>query len=252
MNIIEQVAIGLVPIIIGFIAGRVWERAKLLLKFNYIRRLIAGQGRIQIVVSSVEISRFKSSSEGSGVISHVQVPPNVLYMPMPEGRAIAKLTSLLHKVNPKIRVQLVTPQHHDPEIPTLSIGGPSVNTFSGKILSADFPEFRIEYPATRRARYGGQFFETHRDSSNMIIRDYGFIFLTRTARGAPCLVLCGIRAFGTAMAVELLGKLPTRSEAAKLIRQGRKSLIVAEGRVDGLEEAAVSLAFCREVHDERR
>lgn len=249
MDIIEQVAIGLVPIIIGFMAGRAWGKAKLLVRYGYIRKLIAGKDRVQVVVSSVEISRFKSA-ENAGITSRVQVPPNVLYMPMPEGRAVSELTSLLHKVNPRVKVKLITPAYYDPGIPTLCIGGPSVNSLSGRLLSSQFPEFKIEYPATRRARYGGHFFETSRDEGNMLTRDFGFIFLTRTARGEPCMIFCGIRAFGTAMAVELLGKLPTRSEAARLISHGRKAFIVGEGKVDGLEETSARLMLCQEVHDE--
>jgi len=245
--IIEQVAIGLVPIIIGFTAGRVWERAKLHLEYSYIRRLIAGKDRVQIVVSSVEISGFKYTAERPEIRSRVSVPRNVLYMPMAEGRAVAKLTALLHRVNPKVRVQLVTPRNHDPEIPTFSVGGPSVNAFSSRVLRNDFPDFKIEYPTTRRARYGGQVFETRSDGNNMITGDYGFIFLTKISKGVPCVIFCGIRAFGSSMAVELFGELSARSEAAKLVSHGRKSLIVAEGSVDGLEEFAVSLAFCREL-----
>lgn len=249
MSIVEQVAIGLIPIVIGFAAGRAWERTKLFIRYGHIRKLIAGHDKVQIVVSSVEISRFRSSTENGGVISHVQVPRNVLYMPMPEGRAVGELTSLLHKVNPRVKVHLITPQHHDPGIPTFCIGGPSVNLLSSKLLRSNFPDFKIDYPATRRARYGGHFFETSRNNNNTITRDFGFIFLMRTARGEPCMILCGIRAFGTAMAVELLGKLRAGSEAAKLIGQTRKSFIVGEGKIDGLEVASVALMFSQEVHD---
>ncbi len=249
-GILEQIAIGLVPITIGFTAGRAWQRAKLLREYSYLRILLKYHNKVQIIVSHVEIARFRTTM-GTGGSAHVMVPRNVLYMPMPEGRAIAALTSLLHKVNPRVRVHLVTAEHNDSELPTLSIGGPSVNAFSEKILKTEFPEFKIEYPATRRARYGGQLFETQLADDNMLTRDYGFIFLTRTAKDAPCMVFCGIRAFGTAMAVELLQKLPPRSDAAQLIKYGRKALIVAEGKVEGLEEVAVRLSSCREIPDEK-
>ena len=245
MNVLVQVAIGLVTAVIGLIAGRIWERAKLLREYSHVRTLLGGHDKIQIIVSNVEIPRFKFAMDGSAVIH--QSPRNVLFMPMPEGRAIAALTSLMHKINPKVRIQLVTAGSCDPEIPTLSIGGPSVNIFSGKVLGTDFPEFKIEYPAARRARYEGNIFETLRDSENLLIRDYGFIFVTRTSRGAPCLVFCGVLAFGTAMAVELFRSLPRGSEAAELIRKGRKAFIVAEGGVDGLEHTQVRLGFFREL-----
>jgi hypothetical protein len=247
VDVLVQIAIGLATAAIGLIAGRVWERAKLFRQYSHVRTLLGPLNKIQIIVSNVEIPRFKFAMDGSEVIH--QSPRNVLFMPMPEGRAVAALTSLLHKINPKVRVQLVTASNYDPEIATLSIGGPSVNAFSGKVLSTDFSEFKIEYPAAKRARYEGHIFETLRDKDNLLTRDYGFIFLTRTARGAPCLVFCGVMAFGTAIAVELFRSLPHRSEAAQLIRKGRKAFIVAEGSVDGLElhEAAVRLSFCREL-----
>jgi hypothetical protein len=195
----------------------------------------------------VEIPHLiKFAMDGSAVIH--QSPRNVLFMPMPEGRAIATLTSLMHKINPKVRIQLVTPSSCDPEIPTLSIGGPSVNIFSGKVLGTDFPEFKIEYPAARRARYEGNIFETLRDSENLLIRDYGFIFVTRCSAAAQRWpVPVSTLAFGTAMAVELFRSLPRGSEAAELIRKGRKAFIVAEGGVDGLEHTQVRLGFFREL-----
>ena len=168
-------------------------------------------------------------------------------MPMAEGRAIGTLISLLHRVSPRMRVQLVTASGHDPSVPTFAIGGPSVNSFSAKVLPAEFPLFKIEYPAAKRARYDGHVFETRRDTTNLLTRDYGFIFVTRTARGAPCVIFCGVLAFGTAMAVELFGSLAGGGEAAALVRKGRKGFLVAEGDVDGLEAAAVTLDFCREL-----
>lgn len=54
------------------------------------------------------------------------------------------------------------------------------------------------------------------------------------------------------MAAELFRTLPANSEAARYIRRGKKALIVAEGQIDGLEETAVRLGFCRLIADEQR
>lgn len=246
MDILEQVAIGLVPIIIGVIAGRSWERTKLLRKCGHFRALLRPYDRVQIIVPNVEITRFAYAKLGTDRVQ-IQVPKNILYMPMPEGRAIAELTSLLHKVNPELKVQLIVAASHDPSLPTLSVGGPSVNVFTDKVLAQEFPEFSIDYPATTRAKFENHIFETVRDSESRLIRDHGFVFVTRTSRSAPCIVFCGVRAFGTAMAVELLRELPARSEAAQLIRKGRKAFIAADGVIEGLTESCVRLCFCREM-----
>lgn len=251
MGVLEQLWIAFVPVVIAFVVGRIWEKARVMRRYGYIRTFIGKADKVPIIVSNIEVSRFKFANESQETI-RLQVPRNVLYMPMPEGRAVGELSGLLHRINRKVTVQLVSPGQHDPEAPTISIGGPSVNSFSARALSAEFPDFRIEYPATKRARYGGHAFETQRSTDDMLVRDYGFIFVTRTSKNAPCLIFCGIRAFGTAMAVELFRILPNNSEAARYIRRGEKSFIVAEGKIEGLEETAVRLGFCRKVVDEQR
>jgi hypothetical protein len=248
VDIVEQLGVALIAIGIGAFIGKTWEKASLLRRWGYIRALLARHRRVQIIVSSVEISGFKFATGGpENTITKLQVPRNILYMPMPEGRAIATLVNTLKRIDPKLKIQLVTANNHDPEVLTFSIGGPSVNSFSHKILGSDFPEFAIDYPATRRARFEGHSFETLRTPDNILTRDYGFIFVTRTTRGAPCIVFCGIRAFGTAMAVEMFRSMPPNSESAQLIRKCHKAFIVAEGKVNGLEWSGVRLEFCRAV-----
>jgi hypothetical protein len=247
MGVVAQVGIELVAALIGVVAGATWEKVKLLERYGYIRALLRRTERVQIIVSNVEITRFRFAKLDSADIVQMNVPRNVLYMPMPEGRAVAELASLLHTVNPKVIVQFVTADDHDPRVPIFSIGGPSVNTFTARVLNQDFPDFSIDYPTARRAKYEGHIFETLRDGDSKLIRDYGFIFSTRTLRGAPCMVFCGVRAFGTAMAVELFRSLSSRSEAARLISRGRKAFIVADGRIEGLAEVDVRMCFCREL-----
>jgi hypothetical protein len=251
VDIIEQLGIAVIAIGIGAFIGKAWERARLLRRWGYIRALLGRHRKVQIIVSSVEISGFKFAGP-ENTFTKVVVPRNILYMPMPEGRAIAALVNTLKRVEPKVKIQLVTPSNHDPEVLTFSIGGPSVNAFSHRVLGTDFPEFSIDYPATRRARFEGHSFETTRTPDNTLTGDYGFIFVTRTDKDAPCVVFCGIRAFGSAMAVEMFQSLPPNSEAAQQIRRGNKSFIVAEGKVNGLEWSGVRLEFCREVDPRTR
>ncbi len=252
VDIVVQITIGLVAIGIGGFIGKAWERAKLLRRWSYIRKFLGRHRKVQIIVSSVEISGFKFARGSEATLTKLQVPRNILYMPMPEGRAIGMLVNLLNRIDPKLKVQLVTAKNYDPEVLTIAIGGPSVNAFTHDILLTEFPEFHIDYPATRRARYEGHSFETLRTTDNILTRDYGFIFVTRTTKGAPCLVFCGIRAFGSAMAVEMFRSMPHGCEAAQLIQKCRKAFIVAEGKVDGMEWSAVRLEFCRELDPSSR
>jgi hypothetical protein len=212
-------------------------------RYGYLRKLLSGYDKFNIIVSSIEIPEFKFATDEGAVIHNS--PRNVLFMPMPEGRAIGTLIGLLHRVNAKARVALITANNYDPSVPTFSIGGPSVNSFSGETLKSEFTQFQIEYPAARRARFAGLAFETVRNEDNDLIRDYGFLFLTRTSKGAPCFVLCGVLAFGTMMAVESLGSLPRTSEAARLIRRGQKLFVAVEGSVKGLDEGSTTLSVCR-------
>jgi hypothetical protein len=247
MSVITQVGIGLITAFIGVAVGATWEKMKVFQRYGYIRALLRRTGRVQIVVSNIEITRFKFARLDSKDIVQMHVPRNVLYMPMPEGRAAAELAGLLHSVNSKIIVQLVTADDHDPRVPTFSIGGPSINTFTARVLEKNFPDFSIVYPSARRAQFEGHIFETSWDADGGLMRDYGFIFSTQTLRGAPCLVFCGVRAFGTAMAVELFKSLPSRSDAARLISRRRKAFIAADGRIEGLAEVDVRMCFCREL-----
>lgn len=246
MSIVEQIAIALFATAIGAVIGKIWERARLLRRWGYIRSLLGQHRKVQIIVSSVEISGFKFAGGGpENSVTKLQVPRNILYMPMPEGRAIALLVNTLKRISPKLTIQLVTPASHDPGVLTFSIGGPSVNAFTYKTLEKEFPEFGIDYPATRRAHFEGHSFETTRTPDNTLTGDYGFIFVTRTIKDAPCLVFCGIRAFGTAMAVDMFRSMHPKSEAAQLIRKCPKAFIVVEGKVHALEWSSVRLEFCR-------
>lgn len=78
-----------------------------------------------------------------------------------------------------------------------------------------------------------------------LIRDHGFIFVTRTPRQAPCVVLCGVFAFGSAMAVEALTSASRNSPLAALFRSGEKGFVAVEGRVIGLDTVDVTVEVCR-------
>ncbi|MCG6496601.1 hypothetical protein, partial [Kitasatospora sp. A2-31] len=130
-------------------------------------------------------------------------------------------------------------------MPTFSIGGPSVNTYSAGVLGAAFPDFRMDYPEAARARWGGMTFEAQYNAADELIRDHGFVFVTRTPRHAPCVVLCGVFAFGSAMAVEALAAATRKSPLAALFRSGEKGFAAVEGRVIGLDTVDVTVEVCR-------
>lgn len=243
MDILLQVLIASVPAVIGFLAARSLARTRLFLRYGFLRALLAPYSRVQIITPSIEVAEFALTSDGCQLTS--RGPKNVLFMPMAEARAIAELTDLLRKVNRKATIELVVAGAQDPRMPTFSIGGPSVNAYSGGVLDAVFPDFAIEYPEAARARWGGMTFEALFNPAGELIRDHGFVFVTRTPRHAPCVVLCGVFAFGSAMAVEALTAASRNSPLAALFRSGEKGFAAVEGRVIGLDTVDVTVEVCR-------
>ncbi|MFD7908392.1 hypothetical protein ACFVSN_25095 [Kitasatospora sp. NPDC057904] len=232
-----------VPAVIGFLAARSLARTRLFLRYGFLRALLAPYSRVQIITPSIEAAEFAFARDGLRLTA--RAPKNVLFMPMAEARAIAQLIDLLRKVNRKATIELVAAGAQDPRMPTFSIGGPSVNPYTEGVLGAVFPDFRIEYPQAARARWGGMTFEALYNASDELIRDHGFIFVTRTPRHAPCVVLCGVFAFGSAMAVEALAGAGRKSPLAALFRSGEKGFVAVEGRVIGLETVDVTVEVCR-------
>lgn len=95
---------------------------------------------------------------------------------------------------------------------------------------------QIDYPDAIQARYEGIIFETDRDSATgYITRDYGFIFSYLSPSGERFIVVCGILAFGSQIAVETLLSLSAKSEAGKLLYESPKAFIAILGHVDGFE-----------------
>ncbi|MCG6497395.1 hypothetical protein [Kitasatospora sp. A2-31] len=243
MEILLQVLVGFVPAVIGFLAARSLARTRLFLQYGFLRALLAPYGRVQIITPSIEVAEFTFAKDGRRLTS--RGPRNVLFMPMAEARAIAQLIDLLRKVNRKATIELVAAGAQDPRMPTFSIGGPSVNTYSAGVLGAAFPDFRMDYPEAARARWGGMTFEAQYNAADELIRDHGFVFVTRTPRHAPCVVLCGVFAFGSAMAVEALAAATRKSPLAALFRSGEKGFAAVEGRVIGLDTVDVTVEVCR-------
>lgn len=129
MDVVWQVLIGFIPAVLGVLAARAWERMRTMQRYGYLRKLLSGYEKVNIIVSSIEIPRFRFATD-VGEVTHTS-PRNVLFMPMPEGRAIGTLIGLLQRVRAKARVELITANNYDPSVPTFSIGGPSVNSFPG-------------------------------------------------------------------------------------------------------------------------
>ncbi|MFJ4092729.1 hypothetical protein ACIPYS_14185 [Kitasatospora sp. NPDC089913] len=243
MEILLQILVGFVPAVIGFLAARSLARTRLFLRYGFLRALLGPYGRVQIVTPSIEVGEFAYAKDGCRLTS--RGPRNVLFMPMAEARAIAELTDLLRKINRKATIELVTAGAQDPRMPTFSVGGPSVNAYSAGVLATAFPDFRLEHPQAARARWGGMAFEAQYNAADELVRDHGFVFVTRTSRQAPCVVLCGVFAFGSAMAVEALAAAGRQSPLAGLFRSGEKGFVAVEGRVIGLDTVDVTVEVCR-------
>jgi hypothetical protein len=130
---------------------------------------------------------------------------------------------------------------------TFSIGGPSVNALSADMLKREFPDFRIDY-REHIAHYCTTTFEPGVDpQSREIVDDYGFIFRCSTHAGQTAFVLCGVHAPGTEIATKCLLGLRRSSEAARLIRAGKKVFIVSTAVLNGLRQGSWMVTETREV-----
>lgn len=245
LGAIEQVGLGLVVLLLGGVGGWVFEQLRQRYRYRALRTVLRGRNRLQIAVSSIELESF-TFKQGGAVIVHNN-PPNVLFLPLPEGRAIARLVHLLRDVQPTAVIEVISGTQVSPKDPVFSVGGPSVNLFSGEVLLNDFPQFRIDYPDARAAHFDGLSFDEVRLPDNSVTRDCGFILISKSSESAPIFVLCGITAFGTAAAVDWLAHMRGRSDAIDLVSHGAKGFIALAADVTGYNNAGHSVVSCRKL-----
>ncbi len=234
IEIITGIISGLIATAI--VSGIVFWRRRLILKrrHSFITQALGNTSTIQIVVSSLYIEKFKFLHDSKDMVHNS--PPNVLFMPFNEGHAIAILSNVIKKIYRNIKIKLVLPEQYDSSLPAIVVGGPSVNTLSARILGQDFPDFSINYPEARKAAFKGWSFQTaYDDKSGFIKTDYGFVFSSLSPNDKRCFIVCGVLAFGTAVAVDYLVDLDAKSQEGIKILEKKKSFIAIEGIVDHFE-----------------
>ena len=122
-------------------------------------------------------------------------------MPLAEGRAIAQITQAINLISPTCEIIIQSPdEFSDDGIPFISIGGSSVNSVSGDLISKYWHDFELHYPE-HFAQYGDILYKPT-VKENHLLSDFGFAFNTTANSGTKSIVFCGVWAFGTEMAVK--------------------------------------------------
>jgi hypothetical protein len=193
---------------------------------------------IQLIVPQFHTPEFVVDDDGTTAM----IPPNVPVMPMAEGGSIVQLVGALHSIGCR-NVRLVDQEHYHDEghgTVTISVGGPSVNRVSARLLSQNAPDFHLSYPE-HVATYGTTTFTPKRGGDNSLEDDYGFIAIGTTPKRGKCLVLLGVWAPGTQAATEAFLNVGHGSEADKLIKADRNFFAVAPVEVNGLEQSSARI-----------
>lgn len=152
--------------------------------------------RVQLVLPCTRIGDFEIKGQ-AGV--RATQPGNVLMMPMPEGSGVALLVMAFRALVRKTHVALTTDEAVSPDHGlTISIGGPSVNLESRRLLK-HHPRFELTYPE-HIAKYDGWVYAPERNTEGEITSDYGFLFI-RKERSGTKIVCCGVWGAGTEAAI---------------------------------------------------
>jgi hypothetical protein len=236
MALVVEIVAGIVVAVLAWLCHAVWDRTSVSRKYRHIKSLLKGFTVVQIVVPTIgrptsiewefESVRYDSSKP-------VPLPCNVRFAPLDEGYSIGRVVVLLKSVSPKLLTNIVSADRYDERVPAFLIGGPDMNRATDKFLFDNFPAFSINYPEVSRAYFGHEIFEAV-ESGNGIVRDYGFVFLSKNLMGAPVVVLCGIHAFGTALAADYFSDAGRNSAIARNIRDRRESAMIVKGDVNRL------------------
>jgi len=243
MGLLIQIGVGLIIAVLVAATAATNQRVRVIFRFRNLRTALRGYQRIQVVVSSVSVEEFPFEHMGVQVVH--DNPPNVLFLPLPEGRAIASLIELIRRTQRKVTIDVITPANVIPTDPVFVIGGPSVNPLTKKICQDEFPQFSIEYPDARRAHFDNITFDARRSAvDDSVEHDCGFIFITTTSKGAPLFVFCGLTAYGTAAAVDWFASAQRATDAGLLIRNVHKGFVAVNASVSDLDLGLVSLGSC--------
>lgn len=201
-------------------------------RHSFIYKSLKDYPVIQIILPSIRIETF-GFDHNNGHMSH-NSPPNVLFMPFNESFAVHEITSSIGKIFTDKEVKFIYASQYDESMPVISVGGPSVNEFTNKILTKNFPTFQINYPEATEAKFQGLTFTSEQDKiTKTVSKDYGFLFLTFGNNKAPCYVACGILAFGTQVAVKKMLSLKATSGIGKLLITRKAKFMSVEADVEG-------------------
>lgn len=228
---------GLITAGVGFGLGIAYSRIRGFQRFRHLERVIPRDRRVQLVLPSAQVKSFLVKGEST----EAYFPSNVLIMPMPEGEAIATLVDCLRSLPRGVHVDLTTDEKVSSSYGlTISVGGPSVNHYSRRLLATDYPVFALKYP-DHVAAYGSTTFVPQRGKSDDLLEDYGFLFCSRHDAEHRCIVLCGVWGTGTRAAVQGLIQLPPSSDAARSLATSSRTFLAFRTQISGLEAGAVRL-----------
>ena len=232
-NFIISLAANIAFFLIGFFMH------KLLVKWSlrHLKYFIGKAKKMRIVIPSFSVPEF----EISGVEGKATIPSNVAVMPMAEGRGIAELVKGFQSRFSNVDIEFVSQvTFEDNGSPFISIGGPSVNSVSGRIFEKYCPLFALKYPE-HIASYGSVIYNPEFGPDHSLREDFGFILHTKSPKGSPCLVLCGVWAPGTHVAIQALLWPQNNlllSGMYKDLKIGKPFFAISHGTIDGLQITA--------------
>jgi hypothetical protein len=230
-DLLINLAASVVLATLGFVAGQAFQRVKDRRSYGHIG-LLLGRARKEPIVFV-----FPRSHDAGGSAE----PSNAIYMSLAEGAAIARLIQAVHSVRPGAKVNLTESHGFNQEGgPFISVGGPLVNPTSKELIARYCPELQID-PERHEARLRGMVCKTQIEN-DQVTRDFGFILLGETERGARFVVICGISPFGANIAARAYISIKDLSHEHRRLRQGHRLLFVTQGAVEGYGLAGYSIS----------
>jgi hypothetical protein len=227
---------GLVSALIGVGIGVLLTRTKYARKMGHLMRLIPVDRRVQVVLPSARVGEFLVKEENSAAT----FPPNVLIMPMAEGIGIAQLVLAIRSVRRSVKIDFTTDDAVGAGYSlTISIGGPSVNLESRRLLGSH-PQFRLNYPE-HTASYGNQSYIPKRDPDGGLREDFGFLFTCRSPESLS-LVCCGVWGMGTEAAIRGFLDLKHHKQA-HVLRSRNQVFMAFHTKIDGLRASPPELIY---------
>lgn len=226
ITFIVSVASGLVTAALAYAYGVARTRLQYMRRFGHLREFVPPDRRVQIVLPSAEVNEFIVKGEGVSAT----FPPNVLIMPMCEGSGIARLVLALRSMPSPMEVHLTTDDAVSSAFGlTISIGGPSVNMESRRLLNLYHSDFTLHYPE-HTASYRSTSFVPRRNERAELLEDFGFLFISKSTQ-ARFVVCCGVWGIGTELAIRGLLEL-RQLEADHLLRHSGPIFLAFRAPVD--------------------